>query len=72
MFITHAQTAEELRVEVISDLTRRLDILQAEQSNAKSAAEKARVGRAIYALEEMQRFWKTLTIAKRERGKASV
>ena len=64
-YVTHARTPQELRAEVVSDLNRRLLFLNGQvKTIARSASEKARIGRAIVELEDMLDFWSKLTIEK--------
>jgi hypothetical protein len=62
-YITHARTAEELRLEILSDLNRRIDAL-AKQREAfgRGAAGKARFDGRINELEDMLRFYSDLQI----------
>ena len=64
-YISHARTPEELKVEVCSDLNRRIAHL-ADYSLiiAKSAAEKARLATGIRELETMLDYWQALEIVK--------
>lgn len=64
-YITHARSAEELRLEVLSDLNRRLDQLDSYLKVMKpNAAEASRVARARMELLSMQDFWQNVHIAE--------
>jgi hypothetical protein len=68
MFITHARNTEELRVEVCSDIRRRIEMLNGQtRTTARSDAEKARLACAIREFEDMYRFWDSLTIMRPRR-----
>ena len=64
-YITHARTPEELRQELLSDLRRRIEILQGQGALGifgRGAAAKARVDGRINELESMLRFWTAIEI----------
>lgn len=67
-YVTHAHTLEELRQEFLSDINRRIDMLQG-QSNVvgKSVAEKSRLGSAIRELEDLQRYWTQIQLIRAKR-----
>jgi len=63
IYVTHAKTAEELRLEVISDLNRRIDNLTKQREVfGRGAAGKARFDGRINELEDMLRFYSDLQI----------
>ncbi len=63
VYISHAETAEELRTEVINDLKRRIDSLTAQQNAfGRGAAGKARFDGKIVELSDMLRVWTELQI----------
>lgn len=63
-YISHARTAEELRQELLSDLTRRINSLIAQRAVfGRGAAGKARFDGKIAVLEEMQHYWLALELA---------
>jgi hypothetical protein len=67
-YITHARNTEELRVEVCSDIRRRIEMLSGQAKTiAKSETEKARLACAIREFEDMYRFWDSLTIMRPRR-----
>jgi hypothetical protein len=64
-YISHARTPEELRVEVLSDLRRRLVSLDKyTDAVARSAAEKSRLARATEELLDMFTYWTNLKIER--------
>lgn len=65
-FISHARTAAELQTEVIGDLQRRLDALDAQLSRIgrPSAAEATRITRARFEFLDMLSYWKELEVAE--------
>jgi hypothetical protein len=65
-YISHARTAEELRLEVLSDLNRRIELLRGQRTVGlwgRGAAGKARVDGKITELEDMLVFWSELQLA---------
>lgn len=76
-YISHARTPEELKDEVLSDLRRRLAMLDSYINNiARSAAEKARLACAEKELMAMLQFWNEVEIVrpkrKRERERVDI
>lgn len=66
MYVTHARTAEELKAEVLSDLTRRLSFLDGQiKVTARGEAEKSRLRCAERELTAMLQFWTELEIVKK-------
>jgi hypothetical protein len=63
-FISHARSAQELRSEVMSDIQRRLDGLDAQlkRIGKPSAAEATRIARARFEFLEMLEYWRDLAI----------
>ena len=73
--ITHARTVEELRQELLSDLRRRIEILQGQGTLGvfgRGAAAKARVDGRINELESMLRFWTAIEIVPAGAAKKKV
>lgn len=64
-YISHAHTPEELKLEVLSDLRRRIVFLDAYTRDvAKSATERARLARAIAELADVLHYWEQVRIAR--------
>ena len=66
MFITHAQTAEELRLEVVSHLHQTIKRLEMQHKVARSAREKAKIAFVMNEFEMMLATWTDLSIIQRE------
>lgn len=68
IYVTHARTPQELQAEVITDLNRRLALLQGQRNVlARSQAEKSRLDCAIREFEDMLRYWTSLQITRTPR-----
>jgi hypothetical protein len=66
-FITHARTLEELRDEFVSDIERRLQALQTDMRRVRpNATEATRITRVIYALQDLQDFWRKMKFEGKE------
>lgn len=62
-YVTHAKSAEELRLELLTDLNRRIDnLIRQREVFGRGATGKARFDGRINELEDMLRFWTDLTI----------
>lgn len=73
MYVSHAHTLDELRTEVVSDLSRRINFLQGQSAvTARSVAEKSRLACAIRELEAMQSFWQELVLVRAKKKAVSV
>ena len=73
IYITHARTPQELKAEVVTDLHRRILSLNGQlQTVARSAAEKAKMARAINELEDMLDYWSKLQIEKTARRRSNL
>lgn len=71
MYISHARTLDELRAEVVADLDRRVDMLNAQAGYAKvSAADKARLACAIREFEGMRHYWSKIVLARSRKREA--
>ena len=69
-YVTHARTADELRLELCGDLRRRIAMLDAQRNAVKfSEAEKARIARALNELGDMLHYWSEIEIIKPTKGK---
>jgi hypothetical protein len=67
-YITHAPTPEALKAELISDLNRRLAMLDNQRKvPGLGELQKARIGRAIIELEDMLHYWTELEIVRPQR-----
>jgi hypothetical protein len=65
MFVTHARTLEELRAEFLSDIRRRIQLLDGySRVIARGALERSRIARATSELNDMHEFWKDITFIK--------
>jgi len=63
-FISHARTVEELRLEFLSDLRRRIDNLGAQKNVfAKGAEAKSRFDARINELEDQLLYWSSVHLA---------
>lgn len=66
-YISHARSAEEMRLEVITDLNRRLDALARQrEAFARGAAGRARFDGKILVLEEMLLYWTALQLVSKK------
>ena len=73
VYVSHAKNVEELRMEVVSDLKRRLDMLSSWRDvMAKSEREKARYGIAINELNNAIKFWSEVQIQPQGKAKGEV
>lgn len=64
-YISHAQTPEELKQEVCSDLRRRIATLDGYSTMvAKNASEKTRLARATEELKDLLAYWSSVKIER--------
>jgi hypothetical protein len=63
-YISHARNAEELKLEFVSDIRRRLASLDMQAKHAQTETHKAKLGLALSEFTEMLNYWQELTIVR--------